>query len=69
MKTLEFKTNIKCAGCEEKVTPALDELAGKGNWKVDLAHPDRILAVTAEGIDADKVAQALQQNGFTAASL
>jgi len=69
MKTLEFKTNIKCSGCEEKVAPALDLLAGQGNWKVDLASTDRILTVTSDTVNAQQVTEALKDKGYTAAPL
>ncbi|SEA43247.1 heavy-metal-associated domain-containing protein [Pedobacter hartonius] len=46
MKTLKFKTNIKCDGCITTVTPHLDALPGLEQWTVDTNVPDKILTVT-----------------------
>lgn len=66
METLNFKTNIKCSGCVAGVTPALNEIAGENNWKVDIQNPDKILTVAAEGTTAQDIIQAVQKAGFTA---
>ncbi|TZF84630.1 heavy metal transport/detoxification protein [Pedobacter sp. BS3] len=65
MKDTTFKTNIKCDACVAKVTPYLDEVAGKGSWQVDLKDPERKLHVPAE-VAVEAVQQALQQAGYTA---
>jgi hypothetical protein len=41
----KFKTNIKCDGCIAKVTPALNETVGQGNWNVDLQNPNKVLTI------------------------
>jgi len=66
-KVLKFKTNIKCMGCVARVTPALDEAVGKGNWEVDLQSADRQLTVTTEDADAETVEAAVVEAGFRAA--
>ncbi|MDQ2752485.1 MAG: heavy metal transport/detoxification protein, partial [Bacteroidota bacterium] len=50
MNTIELKTNINCGGCIAKVTPALNEAVGKGNWKVDTQNPKKVLTVTTDKI-------------------
>jgi copper chaperone len=50
MKTIQFKTNIKCSGCVATVTPGLNKTAGENNWTVDLQSPDKVLTVSAEGL-------------------
>lgn len=65
-KVLKFKTNIKCMGCVARVTPALDEAVGKGNWEVDLQSADRQLTVTTEDADAETVEAAVVEAGFRA---
>lgn len=65
MDTTKFKTNIKCSACVEKVTPALNEAAGEGNWSVDLQAPDRTLTVP-EGVDETEMLDALNKVGYTA---
>jgi copper chaperone len=62
METLKFKTNMKCSGCVAKVTPALDELAGKGNWDVDLSSTEKTLKVN--GADAVRIRKSVQKAGF-----
>ncbi|MEX2640893.1 MAG: heavy-metal-associated domain-containing protein [Balneolales bacterium] len=64
MKTLKFKTNIKCSGCVDKVTPFLDEWAGKDNWKVDVQDPYRILTVVSEDIQPSTIRTALEEAGY-----
>ena len=40
MKTLKFKTNIKCTGCVAKVTPFLNDEKGIEKWDVDIFNPE-----------------------------
>jgi len=68
MKDTTFKTNIKCDACVAKVTPYLDEVAGKGGWQVDLKDPERKLRITAEVSEVD-VQQALKKAGYNAERL
>jgi copper chaperone CopZ len=48
MKTLRFKTTVKCNGCLNAVTPFLNQEGLIKSWKVDLIHPDKILEITAD---------------------
>jgi copper chaperone len=66
METLKFKTNIKCGGCIEKVTPKLDEAVGADNWQVDTDNPEKILSVSGSALDENKVRQAVNEAGFKA---
>lgn len=63
METLKFKTNIKCDACVAKVTPALNEIAGENNWKVNLTDPERTLTVFTDA-DSDDVVDALKKVGY-----
>ncbi len=65
MNTIQFKTNINCSGCVAKATPALDQVAGVNNWKVDTANPEKILTVTASAA-AQTIIDALHTAGFKA---
>lgn len=65
MKTTTFKTNIKCDACVAKVTPALNEAVGSGNWNVDLTNPARTLTVNEETSE-EKINEALQKVGYKA---
>lgn len=66
MKTLKFKSTIKCSGCLGTVTPYLDKTAGAGNWQVDLKNPDKVLSVTTEGVTADQIRDAVEEAGYAA---
>lgn len=67
MKTLKFKTNIKCGGCVAAVTPHLNAVEGvAGNWQVDLQNPDRVLTVQTEGAGPDTIKEAVQKAGYKA---
>ncbi len=66
MKTMTFKTNIKCGGCIAKVTPTLQGAKGIANWGVDTSTPDKILTVQTEQLSAPEVQALVQQAGFTA---
>ena len=64
MDTIVFKTNMKCSGCIEKVAPALNELAGKDHWTVDLQNPDKTLSVSSANITEEDVKSAVEKAGF-----
>ena len=65
MKSLKFKTTLKCDGCLSKVTPSLNKLAGEGNWNVDLQNTPKILTINAE-VSEEEIEKAFQENGFQA---
>ncbi|MDK2842294.1 MAG: copper chaperone [Anaerophaga sp.] len=69
MKTLKFKTNIKCNGCINAVTPFLDKSNNISDWSVDLESPDRILTIKTEEGDADEVKELLNEAGYKAEEL
>jgi copper chaperone len=67
MDKLQFKTNIKCAGCIAATTPNLNEVAGKDNWEVNIQDPNKILSITAkDGIDPAKIIKAVENAGYKA---
>lgn len=68
MEKIKFKTNIKCAGCIEKVTPGLNETAGAGHWEVDISKPEKILTVDSN-VDEIRMKEALQKVGYKAERL
>jgi copper chaperone len=55
---------MKCSGCIEKVTPALNALEGKDHWKVDLQNPDKTLTVSVEDIYVKDIQSAVEKAGF-----
>lgn len=69
MKTLQFKTNIKCGGCLAQTTPFLNTLEGIGKWEVDLTHPNKVLTVETEHTTTSQVQEAVRQAGFKAQAI
>lgn len=70
METLKFKTNIKCGGCINAVTPHLNNLSGVDKWEVDTQNPDKVLTVeSGTGLESQKVIDTLKGAGYTAETL
>ena len=64
MKTLKFKTTLKCGGCKEKVTPGINNIEAIKEWDVDFGSDDKILTINAS-IDVSKeVINAVEKVGF-----
>ncbi len=66
MKTLKFKSNIKCMGCVGKVTPFLNETSGIDKWEVDINTPEKTLTVQTEELNAEDITKAVEKAGFKA---
>jgi len=70
MKTLRFKTNLKCAGCMYAIKPYMDEIEGIESWEVDLNNPDKIVEVRTESADPEQIRKAIEKGiseaGYTA---
>lgn len=69
MKTIQFKTNINCSGCVEKVTPAMNETFGENAWKVDTSDPRKVLTVSAGNADEQEVIKTVKKAGYKAEPL
>ena len=66
MAILSFKTNIKCNGCIQSVTPFLSQIKEIKEWKVDLSSPEKTLTVEGIGLDPLVILSALNQAGYKA---
>lgn len=66
MKTIKFKTNIKCSGCIAKATPVLNEEKEIKKWDVDIQTPAKILTVETEEMTADEIIETVKKAGFEA---
>ena len=66
MKTLKFKSNIKCMGCVARVTPALNNAEGIEKWNVDIYNPQKTLTVETSSLNAKDVADLVEKAGFKA---
>jgi len=69
MKTLRFKTNLKCAGCMYAIKPYMDEIEGIQSWDVDLKSPNKIVEVETNTADPQDIRKAIEkgisQAGYT----
>lgn len=66
MKTLKFKTNIKCGACITTVTPSLNETVGQEHWQVDLTSPERTLSIQTDAVSPEKLVDVLSKVGYKA---
>ena len=66
MLNKKFKTNIKCGACVATVAPYLNAIIEIKDWDVDTLNPDKILTVSAEGINTDKLLNVLAKAGYHA---
>ena len=66
MKTLKFKTNLECSNCEARVKPFLDKKEGVTSWQVDTDHPDKILTVETDSLEAKDIIKTIRRTGFVA---
>ena len=68
MKTLQFKTNIKCSSCIATVSPELNFKDKIKDWSVDITSPDKTLTVTTEYSEAE-IKEILEKVGYKAEKL
>lgn len=69
MKTLRFKTNLKCSGCVKAITPVLESLTIIENWTVNLENPDKVLEVEAPEDISDMVIDIIKKAGYEISQL
>lgn len=65
MKTFEFKTNINCGGCIEKVTPFMDKLPEGSTWHANTEHKDKILTIKSDKLTEIQIITLVQEAGFS----
>lgn len=66
MKTIKFKTNIKCEGCINAVTPHLKEINAIEQWTVDTSVPEKVLTVSGADDVTQEVIEKLKNAGYIA---
>jgi hypothetical protein len=64
MTILILSTSINTLEQKKSIQPALDELAGRNNWTIDLGDVDKVLRVIAETDILFDVIDVLQQYRF-----
>ncbi len=62
---MEFKTNLKCNGCIEKIAPQMNALESIVTWDVDLTKPVKILKVESMRDDESEIISILREKGYT----
>jgi copper chaperone len=66
MKSMKFKTNMKCAGCIAGIKPKLDAEKEIENWEVTLQSPQSILTVYSSTLSQKAIVEIVERAGFTA---
>ena len=66
MKTKSYKTTITCTGCIDKVTPFLNEIAGEGNWEVNLRTKTKTLTINNLETTGEEIISGLKDLGYKA---
>lgn len=69
MKKMQFKTNIMCDACIANVTPFLDAVEGLEQWEVNTKIPEKILTVSTEEGDPQKIEEVVKKAGYQAEQL
>lgn len=69
---MQFKTNAKCGGCSATITGAVRTLFPEAQLSLDLASPDKVLAV--QGLPetdetAERIVKAIAAAGFQASRI
>ena len=66
MKKYQFKTNIICEGCIEKVTPYLNANNEIKSWSVDIQNSNKILTVETDNLTDEMIREIVKQAGYSA---
>ena len=64
MSKLQFKTNSNCGNCVRSVRGFLDDVSTIDHWEVNTEHPDKILTVEGEDVEAADVVGAVEEAGY-----
>ena len=59
-----FKTTAKCAGCVKAIGEKLSQALADSEWSIDLASADKVLTVTAEEPDDERIEELVRSAGF-----
>lgn len=63
-QNLQFKTNINCGGCVEKVKPLLNNEEGICHWDVNTTNKNKVFTVHTKGITQQQAIDIVQKAGF-----
>ena len=65
----QFKTNIKCSGCIEAVTPYLNANNAISHWQVDTNDTQKILTVETDKLTSEMIREIVEKAGYKAEAL
>jgi copper chaperone CopZ len=69
MKTIKFKSSLKCSGCVSAIKPFMDSVPEIDSWSVDLNNPDKVIEIhTLKEYDnslSDKISKGISKIGYT----
>ena len=66
MNTYQFKTNIMCAGCLEKVTPYLQSNNEIRSWHIDINDKNKILTKETDNLSSEIITEIIKNAGYSA---
>jgi copper chaperone CopZ len=69
MEIIKLKTTVNCYHCLSKITPFLNQIKEISDWSVDLADPDKVLSISGEDINPEKIIDALSKAGYSAVKI
>ena len=69
MKKFQFKTNMKCSGCVEALTPYLNANNEIKHWEVDLQDPAKVLTVETENLNEEMIREIVKKAGYKAETI
>jgi len=69
MKKYQFKTNIMCAGCIEKVTPYLNANNEIRSWSVDIQNPNKVLTIETDNLTDEMIREIVKSAEYNAQKL
>jgi copper chaperone len=60
MKSIQFKTNLKCNGCVNAIKPNIEAINEVKSWRVFLDVQEKTLEVDYDTISEDEILDAVQ---------
>jgi copper chaperone len=66
MKTFQFKTNIQCESCLEKVAPYLNANNEIRKWEVNIRDQNKILTIETDHLTPEMIQMVVRNAGYSA---
>jgi copper chaperone len=60
MKSIQFKTNLKCNGCVDAIRPNIEAIKEIKSWRVFLDVQEKTLEVDYDTISENEISVAIQ---------